>query len=312
MKKNTRKNIAVISLCIATAILLIGFNLYRERQKQQSLARANHLRLVVDDYFKSKSVSIFPPFSPRDFAATVAFQESYREKATRAIEQCTNVSPLASQITSHYRQFKCSLFENGISKMVGMGKTDSAITDELMNAHELCFFSSEDRARFRLPSSFYWNDRWKAVMIQMTGWPQTVFAGMLLHELGHGYYSTVLKRESAHAPGDSTLWAEEEIIMHELEAAVFNELSKGEYYRICDRVLSKAKGSEVPEIFAGLEHVDLQELDRSLGAEVVSQEIANLLLAEHLIAICCRYVDTHHLGLDAKIKAYRRLASGKL
>ncbi|MDO8590962.1 MAG: hypothetical protein Q7R65_03210 [bacterium] len=316
MNKNIRKNKSKKGIAwfvvIAILAVAIGIHLHNEKQKREAIVAQHHLQLLVTDYFKSKPPEIFE--SPTSIVYLISFQQEYAQKATDAVQKCKNVSPLASKIAGHYSEFRCSLFENGYSKMIQVGQKQEQreAVNKMLRGQEICFFKPQDKVKFRMPSALYWNDRWKAVMIQISAWPETVFAGMLIHELGHGYYSTVLHSKSADSPQLSKAWVEEEIIMHELEAAVFNELSHGEYYRICDAVIAKAKGNQAPQILARLELSDLDALDGCLGAKVVSPELANLLVAEHLITICCRYADKHQLGMDAKIDIYRWLSSGKL
>jgi|GEM_PF-5976518 len=264
--------------------------------------------MMVEQYMKSKSpTSAMPPLKSID--DLILFQQVYQSKASNVVTRSKDASDLASKIAAHYDHFTPTLFEQGASKIVKkiVAQTSPQGPEDILKGKELCFFLPQDKVRFGLSGSLYWNDQWKAVMIQIMEWPETVFAGLLMHELGHGYHSEVLHSKSAHAPILSDEWTEEEIGMHELEAAVFNQLSKGRYYNLIDRAVAKGSGNKLETVLTGVNLDILDKLDDCLGGKDISRELASLVCAEHLSIICFRYADAHSLGMAAKIEMYKSL-----
>lgn len=136
-----------------------------------------------------------------------------------------------------------------------------------------------------LSRSIVWFDaRQDSLRLPAIVWPpeaERVLTGFVCHELGHAVASQ-MGWSSSTAPPDSDSYIGEEVLMHELEDSVWNSGSHGAYHRLLDRM---AKGTDWRQSIARVTAAELVQLDSSIGASRLSQPVASLVVAQHLMSV---------------------------
>ena len=311
-------------LCVACLITLIALNEYAKKATKPGIDRptnsvaqepatksGRYLRDLEISYYQEKRKTPDSwwlnnlPRTPEDpvFQQKLNFQ-AYRVKNT--LNRFRKVNPLAGSIRDRFEKFRVSVFVGG-NTSIAIDNPET-LKDTTV---EICFVariqSLDLRRQIQAPSSLYWRSDW-GLFMDAIDMPEQVFSGLLFHELGHGFRHGVSLTGAGYFTPESDAYAAEEIEMHQLETAIFNEASSGAFNQIIDQIVSrKSTAKTVADVLEQTTLSDLHRLDESLSAEKVGLETASLLFAHYLIAIGANYIDTHTKELNEKIKLFRWL-----
>jgi len=151
------------------------------------------------------------------------------------------------------------------------------------------------------------------VLTSAAQFPEPLFAGLLMHEIGHAYRDEVKK--SDHNLATSNPIAAEEVEMHTMEIEVIDAESRGQYLRLVNRIIDRVpKNHNFEEwrynVLNTITLTDLFNLDTVLGTErshyqVVKSGVSGLLRAIQFTMIDRFYSDNKE-ALEAKIANYTR------
>jgi hypothetical protein len=216
-----------------------------------------------------------------------------------AVTNSAKASPLAKDISSAFESFLATEFINNNS--VSVRRTSENIYD-LKDALEICFIPKSEFLKYQLPSRLYYRQEWNAVMMAAIRWPDAFFSAVLMHEMGHAFYYKIGKCSPANSQG----WFEEEVIMHELEAAVLDQYSKNQYSQKLSQICSEyASYDTVTEFIASVPASQLIELDKIIGVHNCGLDIKSLACGEHLAMIGFTFIDKKGGSIRDKVAYYK-------
>ncbi len=283
--------LAVLVFAVAAAALYDGaaraWNAWRMSDLEQ-------LRAAMDSHIKSKPLDswwmLAPPLAttPGEVHWAIRRTEDVRLRILGDMERYRSLSPLADEIYREFSKLRVTYFKDGLSTFLALSTDSPPIQERML---EVCFVPRDQAVRYAFPSSCYYRQDWRALMLAAVRYPDIVFSGLVMHELGHA-----LRHQqgvpSAVAPQQSESYILEEIEMHKLENAVYNAETDGRYYGRVDRIIARESDArDFRDAVLGITQQDLVELDDVLGAHSAGQAVSNSLTMEHVFSVGLRHIE---------------------
>lgn len=217
----------------------------------------------------------------------------------RNVACAKHASPLASNIASAFPLFMTTQFEKGGSVHTTQGDINP---EELKFALEVCFVPQNEFYGRNFPSTLFYRQDWKAVMIGGINWPDPFFAGVLMHELGHAYRHKIGASHQNFTPG----WFQEEVDMYDLQGQVFDHLTERRYSQTLDAIYeSHASATNVVQFMTFLSSEDLLKLDRVIKIEQSGYEVRGAACTGHAVLLGFTYLEKKGGSAQDKINHYR-------
>jgi len=221
------------------------------------------------------------------------------EKVQQAVKESAPSSPLAKNISEAFPSFFVSEFLNGSAVTVKQGQI--AIGD-IKNSFEICFIPENEFRKGGFPASLFYRGDWNAVMMGGVSWPDTLFRGVLMHELGHAY----LRKDGGKLQNFTQKWFEEEVTMHELETKVFDLNTQNRYsQKILEIAKKYASVSNAEEFVVSVPINELLELDRIIEIQDNGHDVRGAACTQHLMALGFAYIDQKSSSMNDKVEYYR-------
>lgn len=281
---------------IGITIFTITRNLHQKKQEQKKIEF-------------TKTISLYLQNRPTDQWWLQTRPEKSEEKISLCFQKAREIdnlfsrnkdlNSLSKEIFSATKNKTVSVFINGISLM--FFDKNSSITPENMDI-EICFTPQDQLIHQRNP--LWYNPNWNALMIHALDFPKALFSGILYHEAGHAKYFKD-KNPSSTASPSSDLYAEEEIIMHELEADIINQETKGEFFRYIDNHVKNFKNYK--EAILSLKAKNLQDLDKITGCEKSGTLVASIASAQYIVSVGLRCINKNNI--KEKVELYKFVRS---
>lgn len=188
------------------------------------------------------------------------------------------------------------------------GPGNSLLVTKVIPGQEMVVLVPKE-VKTRAIAEFHCYSEQQGKVIQMRAYkmPDQILTAFLLHEFGHADRGWLQKKP---------LSSSEEVLMHELTAAVLDKYSNGEYLHAISKIVARAN-TEQPNADYVLWNVtpgDLNELNHIVGATGVGREVGRVLVMHHLLTIGFTSIDRHRGALRDKAAYYDWLcaiASGK-
>ncbi len=248
---------------------------------------AAHVRRMTDAYLDAKPADHWwftafppPPEQPEQYAATVERVAAIEAKAHSLLQRYAGTTDLSQAIADAFPRLHVMVYTQGMSVRL----TQALTPEEALpppNSLELCIIPQHEIGAH--PNLLYYKPEWKALMVAAVDWPDAVFAALLFHELGHALRHRQ-GAPSATAPPNSDAYVDEEVEMHELEAAVLIAASQGQFASSIKAVIARAAPVvDWPVALHQLELGDLRQLDQTIGADRAGQRVTSVMATQYLL-----------------------------
>lgn len=259
-----------------------------------SSAAITQLQRLLDDHFRGRPwdtwwFTTWPP-QPEEFPATIARCDEIQQRITALVTTYRDVTPLTREIASAFPRFRVSVYYQGIShQLLLVPNPEAALPPP--DSFEVCLIPLSEMTN-DLRSTLLYRREWRAIMAAGFDWPDTAFAALLYHELGHALRHRQ-SAPSAFAELHEDLYADEENEMYWLEAEVINAATYGAFFSTLDDVIKRQPpGAGYQAVILGLRLDDFRRIDELLGGPKVTAGVANLLQYEYLAALGQRLIRT--------------------
>lgn len=227
-----------------------------------------------------------PVDSADDLAKVVVVMEEQSQRLRDTLQRHAGINDLTRAIADQFPRVWASYDAGGFTHTV----MRSAAEPRLEGALEVCFIPRDTYARQGHPAHFYYRPEWEALMLAGLEMPDGAYAGILLHELGHA----LRHRQGTLSPTtsvDSETYVAGEVEMHELESAVFDAVSGGEFTAALDAVIDRVPSATDCRVSVlGLNRDDLRRLDSAIGATSAGVTITRTLATHYVYALGSRFI----------------------
>lgn len=227
-----------------------------------------------------------PVDSAENLAKVVALMEEQSQRVRGTLQGHAGINDLARAIADQFPSVWISYDGGGFTQTVVRSVTDP----RLEGALQVCFIPQDTHARQGHPAHFYYRPEWEALMLAALDVPDGAYAGILLHELGHALHH----RQGTLSPTtsvDSDTYVAGEVEMHELESAVFDAVSGGEFTAALDAVIDRVpSATDYRAVVLGLNREDLRRLDAAIGATSAGVTITRTLATHYVYALGSRLI----------------------
>lgn len=124
----------------------------------------------------------------------------------------------------------------------------------------------------------------KVVMLCCAVYPDPIYASGMYHELVHLSSNEPLLEGQEYN-------VQEEVLAHEVSAAVLNAALDGRYFPVIDRLVASYRASSWEQMTEEIRIKDLRKLDKVLGLENGGTDLNTMALGNHLITLGFRFID---------------------
>ncbi|NIV16483.1 MAG: hypothetical protein GWN62_36105, partial [Aliifodinibius sp.] len=146
-----------------------------------------------------------------------------------------------------------------------------------------------------MKSSFLFSKDISAVRIAAIEWhAEPLFAGTIMHELGHALYFKAQKKSSIAKPG-TRAYVDEEVDMHLMEMDVLDAATDHKFLQYIDSIVDRTgKVDDFDSLVGSITSDDMQALSDLLGCNgQCSGEEANILFACIVTSLGFRYAQVY-------------------
>lgn len=249
---------------------------------------------------KIQPESWFLTTKPEMSAETLNLLADQKGRILSTLSKYQHVSPLAGEVTAAFSDFQMAVKDH---ERMYYYVPNSEINSTPPSC-SVCFVPADVVNRDRSQIQIFWSTGAKSLVIPAVRFSESLFAGYVFHEFGHGF------RHSIQGLPDSTdpLHAEEEVEMHSLGALVMNEASNGRFFTAIGRVLEREQPKNYKEAIASLTSEDMLSFDSVLHAGVNRLETM-YLCTEYYFVAAFQYIDKNGGTSSDKVECYRWLVS---
>jgi hypothetical protein len=273
-----------------------------KEQTNVRLAR-NNISLYLDSHAEVTH-GWLDRYAPENHAVLYELLNAKKKVILALLQRYSGASPLAKKIVASFPTFLTTIYYQGSSVVIRKSQQDS---EQSSSALEICFVPIDQAGD--LPSLFYYQKEWPALMLTAVDCPEKIFASLLFHELGHAYFHLVAHSPSANAPIDSDLFIGEEVKTHDLESEILNSATGGKFFEWIDQLIARSKKNDSHEIVLSLTAEELRQADLITDGIFCDQNIARVLAAQYIVAIGFKCIEKKggQNTFEQKIKFYRWL-----
>lgn len=226
---------------------------------------------------------------------------------TELMGECEHSHPLMAHLNGAYRDnFVVSMLTpQGFTQIL----TDDSImpqeaVDRRMRNLEIVIVPQVEVRRYRQPSYFWFKNQWNALMVTSVEVPEAFEVALVAHELGHALRFRQ-GAESATAHPDSTSFIEEEVEMHQLEAAVLDCMVEGRLEGLYAQITRRSGSRGDPyDVLAQVEGEDLLAFDSVINGHDMGPRAAGVALMQFWTGLAFHVMGTNAPD-DRSVEFYR-------
>lgn len=249
---------------------------------------------------KTQPESWFLTTKPEMSAGTLNLLADRKVRILDVLNKYRHVSPLAGEVASAFTDFQMAV------------KDDERMYYYVPNSEigstppscSVCFVPADVVNRDRSQIQIFWSSGAKSLVIPAVRFSESLFAGYVFHEFGHGLRHSIQGLPNSNDP----LHAEEEVEMHSLGAFVMNEASNGRFFATIGSILEREQPRNYKEAIAALTAEDMLSLDSALDAGVNRLETM-YLCTEYYFVTAFLFIDNNGGTSSEKVECYRWLVN---
>lgn len=197
------------------------------------------------------------------------------------LKKYQNIPEVAEQKKMFSEHFFVSFYNGqfgGTTKRVFAGE----FKDEMLKNLEIALYGKGHERAPRIQDQFAkYDPEWRAVIIAGAKFSDQWMDALIIHELEHARMDR-LGAASAHAPPTSNLYIIEELRAHDIESAVLNQATGGQYVRRLRSIIdAKRNIGSLKKLQDRLTIKDFKSLDQLFGP--AGEREAGLRLTQYLL-----------------------------
>lgn len=172
----------------------------------------------------------------------------------------------------------------------------------VIGGEELVTFVPRASAVLKSNPYFFCNEEknGRAVFIKALKMPDQIYAGFVLHEIGHAEQYWHRKRQAGPL---------QEVEMHILTGDVFDAYSHGSYKKAVTEIAKRSRSKDFRKVYRTLRSSDLEHLDHIVGSSNAGREVESNVVVQHLLSIGFASVDQSGGDSAKKVEVYEWVSS---
>lgn len=293
-----------------------------EQPSQTSVSPRAHYRTLVNAYLTEHSkfqdkfwlTGEVDHNNPMPHVERVA---KWSNNLRQQMERFGSLNDLTKRIMQHFMDFRTTMAvgvgqgEASMDIMVGAKKDLQKDMEKIQQMLEVCAVPQNRWDMDRYPSPVFYFSSWRAVKVVAVEMPTLYQIALFYHELGHALRDRVDNAPSAHAPAKSDLWIEEEVEMHELESAILNQGTNGQFFDLYKKIRARTKNGDMNDVIKATTTEDLNEYDQLFEIEHAGPAMSSIYIAQFFLGLGFYTLDENHRNrtpkerLISKIGFYR-------
>lgn len=266
------------------------------------IAYKSKIRTEGKKYQRSKTQreSWFLTTKPEMSAETLNLLADHKGRILATLNKYQHVSSLAGEVAAAFTDFQMAVKDD---ERMYYYVPNSEINSTPPSC-SVCFVPADVVSRHPEQTQIFWSPGANSLVIPAVQFSESLFAGYVYHEFGHGLRHSIQGLPSSLDP----LHAEEEVEMHTLGALVMNEVSNGAFFNAVGRVLEREHPKNYKEAIASLTAEDMLYFDSVLHAGVNRLETM-YLCTEYYFVTAFQFIDKNGGTPSDKAECYRWFVS---